>query len=98
MREPTVRDLKPKDQHERRLADADKEKIVQYLSLGQDQEITKIAVILARQCILFVHFQRLWKMRVQGLDEKFSTEEYIKHIYVNKAALYKQLLKPPRSS
>lgn len=91
-----MRDLKPKDQHERLLADADKEKIVQFLSLGQDQDITKIAVSLARQSILFVHFQRLWKMRVEGLDEKLGTEEYIKHIYVNKAALYKDLLRPPR--
>lgn len=83
--------LKPKEQHERLLAAADKEKIAQHLNDGQNQEITKIAVTLARQCDLFVHFQRLWKMRVSDLDEMLGTEHYMQHIYVNKRALYKEL-------
>ena len=85
--------LKPKEQHERLLANADKEKIVQHLNNGRDQDVTKIAVTLARQCGLFVHFQRLWKMRVSDLDAELSTERYTKHIYVNKRALYKELLR-----
>ena len=90
--------LKPKEQHERLLANADKEKIMQFLSNGQDDDITRIAVTLARQCDLLVHFQRLWKMRVAGIDEKLSTERYIENIYVNKRALYKELIKvaPPQ--
>jgi hypothetical protein len=89
--------LKPKEQHERLLANADKEKIVQHLNDGRDQEITIIAVNLARQCDLLVHFQRLWTMRVSDLDENLSTERYIKNIYENKRALYKELIKtaPP---
>jgi hypothetical protein len=86
--------LKPKEQHEQLLAKVDKEKIVQYLNNGQDQEITIIAVTLARQCDLLVHFQRLWKMRVAELDEKLGTEAYIKSIYENKRSLYKELIKP----
>ena len=84
--------LKPKEQHERLLANADKDKIVQYLSNGREQDVTRIAVTLARQCDLFVHFQRLWKMRVYDLDEKLGTERYARHIYVNKRDLYKELI------
>lgn len=84
--------LKPKEWHERLLANADKEKIVQHLNDGQDQDVTRIAVALARQCDLFVHFQRLWKMRVSDLDEMLSTERYMKHIYVNKRTLHKKLV------
>lgn len=83
--------MKPKEQHERLLANTDKAKIVQHLKNGQDRDVTKIAVILARQCDLFVHFQRLWKMRVSDLDERLSTEQYMKNVYVNKRALYKEL-------
>ena len=85
--------LKPKEQHERLLANADQEKIVQHLTHGRDEDVTKIAVTLARQCDLFVHFQRLWKMRVSDLDEKLNTERYMQNIYVNKRALYKELIK-----
>lgn len=88
-----MRTLKPKEQHERLLADADKEKIVQHLNQDREQEVTKIAVTLARQCDLFVHFQRLWLMRVSALNARFSTERYMKNIYVNKQALYKELIK-----
>ena len=88
-----MRALKPKEQHELLLANADKEKIMQHLINGRDQDITKIAVTLARECVLFVHFQRLWKMRVSDLDAKLNTERYIQHIYVNKRALYKEFLK-----
>ena len=86
--------LKPKEQHERLLANADKKKIIQSLSDGQEQDIIRIAVVLARQCDLFDHFQRLWKMRVSDLDAQLSTEQYMKNIYVNKRALYKELFKP----
>lgn len=85
--------LKPKDRHERLLADADKEKIVQYLNGGQDADVMKISVMLARQCDLFVHFERLWKLRVGGLDERLNTEEYMKNVYTNKRTLYKELMK-----
>ena len=84
--------LKPKEQHERLLANADKEKIMLHLNNGREQDVTKIAVTLARQCGLLVHFQRLWKMRVSDLDEKLSTELYTKHIFVNRRALYKELI------
>ena len=85
--------LKPKEWHERLLANADKVKIVQHLNNGQDTDITKISVALARQCDLFIHFQRLWKMRVADLDEGINTEEYMRNIYTNKRALYKALIK-----
>ena len=84
-------DLKPKEWHEKHLASGDKDKIVQYLSDGQDTGVTMIAVSLARQCDLFVHFERLWMMRVVDLDEKLSTERYMKHIFVNKRTLYREL-------
>jgi len=93
-----MKELKPKDQHERLLANADKEKIIQHLRAGQDQAITQIAVILARQCNLFVHFLRLWQMRVAGLDPQLSSERYIQHIYINRNALYKQLVKKTHES
>ena len=89
-----MNELKPKSHHEQLLANVDKEKIVEHLSNGQDQGIVIIAVTLARQCDLFVHFQRLWKLRVSELDEKLSSERYMKNIYVNKMALYRQLIKP----
>ena len=74
-----------------------KVKIVQYLQDGQDQGVTKIAVMLARQCDLFVHFQRLWKMRVADLGAELNTERYMQTVYVNKRALYKELVRtPPR--
>jgi hypothetical protein len=85
--------LKPKEQHERLLANNDKVKIVQYLSSGRENDITLISLTLARQCDLFVHFERLWKMRVSDLDERLNSEEYMKNIYVNRRALYKQLIK-----
>ena len=85
--------LKPKEQHERLLADADKEKIVQHLNTGQDQGVTKVAVTLARQCDLFVHFQRLWLLRVSDLDETLCSEQYMK--YMNKRTLYKELTRTP---
>lgn len=83
--------LKPKDQHERLLASVDRKKIVEFLDQGRDQDVTKIAVTLARQCDLFVHFQRLWLMRAGDLDAKLSSERYMKHVYVNKRAVYKGL-------
>ena len=92
-----MNEVKPKEQHERLLANADKEKIVQFLSNGREHDVTKISVTLAHQCDLYVHYQRLWKMRVSGLDETLSTELYMKDIYSNKRALYKELVKtaPP---
>ncbi len=88
-----MKTLKPKEQHERFLASADREKIVEFLSQGRDQDVAKIAVMLARQCDLFVHFQRLWLMRVGDLDAKLNSERYAKHIYVNKRPLYKELFR-----
>ena len=87
-----MHELKPKAQHEQLLANADKEMIVQHLNDGEDQDVTRIAVALARQCDLFVHFQRLWKMRVSGLDETLSSERYMKNIFVNRRALHKELM------
>jgi hypothetical protein len=66
---------------------------MQHLNNGRDQDVTKIAVTLARQCVLFVHFQRLWKMRVSDLDAKLSTERYEKNIFVNRRALYRELIR-----
>lgn len=90
--------LKPKEQHERLLADTDKAKIMQHLHHGREQDVTQLAVMLARQCDLFVHFERLWLMRVADLAAPLSSERYMKHIYVNKRALYKQLTKPASSN
>jgi hypothetical protein len=86
-----MNELKPKEWHERLLADADRIEIEQHLKDGWDQGVTEIAVTLARQCHLFVHFERLWKMRVSDLDAKLSTEAYMKRIYVNKQDLYRKL-------
>ncbi|HRW04991.1 MAG TPA: hypothetical protein P5121_07845 [Caldilineaceae bacterium] len=88
--------LKPKEQHEQMLAVADKQKIAQYLIGGQDQDITTIAVILARQCNLFVHFQRLWRLRVAELDPQLNSENYMLYIYANKNSLYKKLVRDQR--
>ena len=85
--------LKPKEQHELLLANNDKVKIVQHLSSGQEIDVTLISLTLARQCDLFVHFQRLWKMRVSDLDERLNSEEYMKNIYRNKRTLWKELNK-----
>ena len=90
---PQMRKLKPKEQHELLLANADRAKIVHHLGEGQDQDVTRIAVALARQCDLLVHFERLWLMRVSDLDEMLSTERYMKNIYMNKRALHKELLR-----
>jgi hypothetical protein len=86
-----MHELKPKAQHELILANADKEKIEQYLSDGQDQDVTRVAVALARQCDLFVHFRRLWTLRVADLDQSLTSEQYMKNIFVNRRALSKQL-------
>jgi hypothetical protein len=90
-RKLNVEKLKPKAQHEQLLANADKAKIVDYLEAGQAQDITKIAVVLARQCNLLKDFVRLWQMRIAGLDDSLGTEQYIKNIYTNKRVLYRQL-------
>lgn len=88
--ESHMKKLKPKEQHERLLAAVDKEKIVQHLSTSEYHDITQIATALARQCNLFVHFQRLWLMRVSGLDEKLSSERYMQNVYVNRRVLNKR--------
>jgi hypothetical protein len=85
--------LKPKEWHEQSLANADKEKILQYLKDGQEQNITKIAVSLARQCDFFADFVKLWKMRVSGLDASIGNDQYMQRIYVDRRALYKTLRK-----
>lgn len=89
--------LKPKEQHEQMLAAADKQKIAQYLTDGQDQSITKIAVTLARQCNLFVHFLRLWQLRVADLDPQLNSESYMHYIYGNRNALYKKLVRDTKA-
>jgi hypothetical protein len=88
-----MKELKPKERHEQLLANADKEKITQHLRDGEDEAITKIAVVLARQCSLFIHFLRLWQMRVAELDPQLGTERYMQHIYVNRNTLYKKLFR-----
>ena len=88
-----MHERKPKEQHEQLLANADKEKIIQYWSEGQEQAITQIAVVLARQCSLFIHFLRLWQMRVTGLDPQLSSDRYMHHIYSNRNALYRQFIR-----
>ena len=88
-----MHELKPKEQHERLLANADIVKIVQHLENAEDQEITKIAVTLARQCDLFVHFKRLWMLRVSDLDEMLSSERYMKNIFSNRRSLHRKLIK-----
>ncbi len=96
LRRCAISNLKPKQWHEQHLASADKEKIVLFLDQGDDDEIRRIAVDLARNCDLFVHFERLWRMRVVDLDEKLSAERYMKHIYVNKRALHKEFVNASR--
>lgn len=89
--------LKPKAQHEQLLAKADRDQIVLHQMAGSENEITIIAVTLARKCDLFVHFQRLWTMRVSDLDETLSSESYMRNIYNNRRTLYKELCgKAPR--
>ena len=88
-----MHDLKPKEQHERILANADIEKIVQHLENGEEQEVTRIAVTLARQCELFVHFRRLWMLRVSDLGEVLSSEKYMRKIFINKRGLHKELIR-----
>lgn len=85
-----MKKLKPKEQHERLLANEDKAKIVHHLSAGEQHDVIQIGTALARQCNLFVHFQRLWLMRVSDLDEKLGTERYMQNIYVNRRALNKR--------
>jgi hypothetical protein len=86
-----MHELKPKEQHELILASADKKKIEQHLTFGRDQDVTRIALALARQCDLFVHFRRLWTLRVADLDQELTSEKYMKNIFVNRRALSKQL-------
>jgi len=85
-----MKKLKPKEQHERLLANLDREKIGQHLDDGEHHDITQIATALARQCNLFIHFQRLWLMRVFDLNENLGSERYMQNIYVNRRALYKR--------
>jgi len=85
-----MKKLKPKEQHERLLANVDREKIVQHLNDGEHHDITQIAAALARQCNLFVHFQRLWLMRVSDLDDNLGSECYMQNIYVNRRTLGKR--------
>ena len=92
-----MKKLKPKEQHERLLANEDKAKIVQHLSADEQHDVTQIATALARQCNLFVHFQRLWLMRVSDLDEKLGSERYMQHIYTNRRALNKKPTRPNSS-
>jgi len=85
-----IKALKPKEQHEQLLAAVDKEKIVRFIGTDEYQEVNKVAVALARQCDLFVHFQRLWMMRVADLDARLGSEGYMQNIYVNRRTLHKQ--------
>ncbi len=88
-----MKQLKPKEWHEQFLANADKEKILQHLKDGQERDVTKIAVALARQCSLFADFVKFWMMRVSDLDARLSSERYMQRIYVNKRTLHKTLRK-----
>jgi len=88
-----MHDLKPKEQHELILANADKEQIVLHMNSGQDEEVTRIAITLARQCGLYVHFARLWRMRVSDLDGSFGSDDYMKNLYTNRRLLHKELIK-----
>ncbi len=78
--------LKPKAWHEQFLANADKDKIIQALSDGKEQEITKLASALARQSALFGDFVYQWKMRVSELDPRLSKDFYMRQIYVGRRA------------
>jgi hypothetical protein len=95
--EQTMKKLKPKEQHERLLANEDKAKIVHHLSAGEQHDVIQIGTALARQCNLFVHFQRLWLMRVSDLDEKLGSERYMQNIYLNRRTLNKQPTRPNSS-
>ena len=86
-----LKKMKPKARHEHMLASADTEKIVEHLENGENDGVTRIAVTLARKCKLFVHFSRLWKMRVKELKPQLSSERWMKNVYMNKNALYKEL-------
>lgn len=86
-----MRQLKPKEWHEQFLANADKEKIIQFLRDDQERDIMRTAVDLARQCDFFADFVKLWKMRVSDLDEKLSSKHYMEHIYAERRDLYKAL-------
>jgi hypothetical protein len=88
-----MKKLKPKEWHEQHLASIDKVKIVHYLNNNQEQDITKIAVILARQCDLLDHFRRLWKLRVADLDSRLSNDKYVDHIFISRRALHKELFR-----
>ena len=88
-----MKKLTPKEQHEQLLANVDREKIIPALANDEDDGVTKVAVVLARECILFVHFLRLWQLRVFDLDPRLSTEQYMRNVYVNRSALYKKLVK-----
>lgn len=85
--------MKPKDRHEHLLALADRAKIVRHLEAGGTDEVTKIAVTLARQCDLLIRFRRLWTMRISDLDEALGSDSYTRNIFENKGALYKELFK-----
>lgn len=83
----------PKEQHERLLANVDREKIVQHLHVGDARNVDKIAVLLARQCDLLVHFQRLWALRVLDLNNELVSDAYTRNIFMNRRTLYKELFK-----
>lgn len=84
-----MKQLKPKEWHEQFLANVDKEKILQHLKDGQERNITKIAVTLARQCSFFTDFVKLWTLRVSDLDARIGSERYMQRIYLDRRALYK---------
>lgn len=86
-----MKQLKPKDWHEQFLANVDKEKILQYLKDGQDRNITRLAVTLARQCNFFAEFAKLWTLRVSELDARIGSQHYMQRVYVDRRALYKTL-------
>ncbi len=85
--------MHPKAQHEHMQAKVDRDRIVQHLATGSEEEITRIAVTLARQCDLLTHFRRLWTLRVVDLEDRLGTEAYMRGIYLNKRDLHKQLFK-----
>ena len=91
-----MRQLKPKAWHEHYLANADKEKILQHLQDGQERNITRIAVALARQCDFFADFARLWTLRVTDLEARLGSERYMKTIYMDRRGLYKALKQEDR--
>ncbi|MBI1297753.1 hypothetical protein GC175_22685 [bacterium] len=86
-----MKQLKPKEWHEQFLANADKEKIAAHLAKGDENDVTRMAVTLARQCTLFTEFTKLWTLRVSGLDERLSSDRYMQHVYTNRRTLHKEL-------